>query len=77
MLGQAMRSHWTQFAKTGTPNTQDLPAWPAYDARLDQRFELGRTIGVRPVAPRLRALGHIMERIVAETTNLQAEFKSN
>jgi para-nitrobenzyl esterase len=76
-LGQAMRTYWTQFAKIGSPNTPGLPVWPAYDARLDQCFELGRTIGIRPVATRLQVLEHIMGQIFAETANTQLQSKSN
>jgi hypothetical protein len=43
-------------------------AWSAYDADLDQRFGLGRTIGARPVPPQLHALERIMKQIIAETT---------
>jgi len=62
-LGEVMRAYWTQFAKTGDPNTKGLPDWPAYDARQDQCFELGRTIRVRSVSERLYALDRIMKQI--------------
>ena len=65
-FGEVMRAYWTQFAKTGNPNAPGLPAWPAYDTRGDQYFELGRTIGVRPVDARLKALERIMKQVVAE-----------
>lgn len=41
------------------------------------RFELGRRIGARPVAPQLRVLEHIMNQIFAETTNTPSRSKSN
>ena len=66
-LGKTMRIYWTQFAKTGNPNSPDLAVWPAYDAHLDQCLELGRTVVTRPVAPRLHVLEHIMKQIFAET----------
>jgi para-nitrobenzyl esterase len=25
-----MRAYWLQFAKTGNPNSSDLPKWPAF-----------------------------------------------
>ena len=69
-LGLAMRTYLTQFAKTGNPNIQGLPIWPAYDTRLDQCFELGRTIGVRLVTPRLKVLEQIMEQVFSEAGQL-------
>jgi para-nitrobenzyl esterase len=68
-FGETMRTYWTQFAKTGNPNASTAPTWSAYDARLDQRFELGRAIGARPVPPQLHALERIMNQIIAETTS--------
>jgi para-nitrobenzyl esterase len=65
-LGQAMRMYWTQFAKTGDPNTAGIPKWPAYDVRVDECFELGRTIRVHPVPQQLHILEHIMNQIFAE-----------
>jgi Carboxylesterase family/Sigma-54 interaction domain len=76
-LGEAMRTYWTQFAKTGNPNTQGFPVWPAYDVRSDQCFELGYPTGVRPVGMRLQALEQIMEQVFAETANVQLQSKSN
>jgi para-nitrobenzyl esterase len=32
LLSDAMISYWTQFAKTGNPNSSNEPAWPAYGA---------------------------------------------
>ena len=36
-----MASIWTQFAKTGDPNGEGLPAWPAYTAENEAYLELG------------------------------------
>jgi para-nitrobenzyl esterase len=70
-LGRAIRGYWIQFATTGSPNTANLPNWPAYDVRVDQCFELGRTIGVHPVSPRVRVLQQIMQQILAQTQRVQ------
>ena len=69
VLGEVMRSYWTQFAKTGNPNTPGLPGWPHYDAHSDQCLELGRTIRLRPVAPQLQIIEHIMKQVFAAIGN--------
>jgi para-nitrobenzyl esterase len=38
---------WAQFAKTGNPNRDGSPEWPAYTASTDRIFEWGSPIGVR------------------------------
>ncbi len=76
-LGEIMRTYWVQFAKTGNPNAPDVPVWPVYDARADQRFELGRTIGVRPITAQIQAFERIMKQVFAATANIQPETNSN
>jgi para-nitrobenzyl esterase len=68
-LDEEMRAYWTDFAKTGNPNAHGLPEWPAYGPRSAQRLELGRVVRVRPIAPQLPVLEHIMNQIFAETLN--------
>ena len=45
-LSEAMTRYWVQFAKTGNPNVEGLPAWPVYDPETDQHLELGDEIKV-------------------------------
>lgn len=42
-LAADMSAYFVQFAKTGDPNVQGLPAWPAYAAQTDTilRFDVG------------------------------------
>jgi para-nitrobenzyl esterase len=65
-LGRATRAYWTQFAKTGNPNAPGLSDWPAYDAKSDQCFELGRSIRIGVVESRLKIFDRIMRQIFAE-----------
>ncbi len=45
-LADGMITYWTQFAKTGDPNVNGLPEWPAYETASDKHLELGDTIRV-------------------------------
>jgi para-nitrobenzyl esterase len=76
-LGRAMRIYWTQFAKTGNPNFQGLPEWPAYDLQDDQYVELGRKVCLHQVPQRLKILGKIMAAVVANATGSTARAVSN
>lgn len=48
-LVEIMSGYWTQFARTGDPNRDSLPAWPAYDPQKDVYLEIGRDVKVRPI----------------------------
>jgi para-nitrobenzyl esterase len=38
-MAKMMNTYWAKFAKTGNPNGNGLPEWPAYDPRKDDVFE--------------------------------------
>ncbi len=44
------QANWVNFAKTGNPNGNGLPNWPAFDAAQQFTMELREKMGVRPVA---------------------------
>jgi para-nitrobenzyl esterase len=48
-LSNAMMTYWTQFAKTGNPNTEGLPKWPQYRETADENIVLDATIRVESV----------------------------
>jgi para-nitrobenzyl esterase len=35
-MSNAMVNYWTQFAKTGDPNSPDEPVWSPYSASTDE-----------------------------------------
>jgi para-nitrobenzyl esterase len=40
LLSETMIKYWTQFARTGAPNSGGTPSWPAYDSTTDLRQSL-------------------------------------
>ena len=43
-LSETMRAYWVQFAATGDPNREGLPAWPAFNADTDEHLELSTAV---------------------------------
>ncbi len=43
-LSRKMMSYWTNFARTGDPNGDGLPVWPAYDTKEEPYIELGEKV---------------------------------
>ncbi len=56
-LSLLMQTYWTNFAKTGNPNADDLPKWPQYEAADGWRvMHLSPTPSARPDVHRDRYL---------------------
>jgi para-nitrobenzyl esterase len=56
-LSELMQSYWTNFAKTGNPNGEGLPNWPAYNGKDGwQVMHLDATVAARPDEHRDRYL---------------------
>jgi para-nitrobenzyl esterase len=68
-VSENLRRYWLNFAKTGNPNGDGMPNWPAFDARANQCLDIGRDVKVAPVphADRIAVLERIMKEIFAET----------
>lgn len=45
-LADRMHEAWIAFTRTGDPNHDGLPAWPAYDTQRRPTMEFGDTIGI-------------------------------
>jgi para-nitrobenzyl esterase len=66
---EVISSYWTNFAKTGDPNGQDLPQWPAFTERDQRVMNLGLPLGAKTIdAIDLRAL-ELQERHAAAQRN--------
>ena len=59
-LTDIMGAYWTQFAKTGNPNSASLPNWPAFDPKHDVHLDLGDE--VRTAAGLYRELCDALDR---------------
>ena len=61
-LASAMIRYWSEFARTGNPNVEGLPEWPAYEQDSRAYLELGDSIQVGHAlgAKRLDSLDEIV-----------------
>jgi para-nitrobenzyl esterase len=48
-LTRVMGDYWAQFARTGDPNMEGLPQWPAFSTDAQRNMVLGPKIGAAPV----------------------------
>lgn len=49
IITQAMGDYWTQFAKTGDPNIEGQPSWPAFSREEQRNMVFGPKIEAAPV----------------------------
>ncbi len=46
-VSKLMSAYWVQFAKTGNPNREGLPEWPAFEVDTAQVLDIGDDVVVR------------------------------
>jgi para-nitrobenzyl esterase len=57
--------YWVQFAKTGNPNSDDLPLWPEYDPEINRILHFtnsGIVLGTDPLKARLDLWEKVWDR---------------
>jgi para-nitrobenzyl esterase len=50
LVADRMSSYWANYVKTGDPNGDELPDWSAFDPGKKEVMELGKEMGMIPVA---------------------------
>jgi para-nitrobenzyl esterase len=53
-VAKEMSAYWTNFAKTGSPNSRGLPDWPSVHAGNFETMQLGAQAKAVPLAPAAR-----------------------
>lgn len=77
VLTQAMGQYWTNFAKTGNPNSDGLTTWPAYSVAGDDWLELGDKIKPRQAlrARKLDIIEEVLEERIAQVQSAMGPFE--
>jgi para-nitrobenzyl esterase len=66
-IASAINAYWVSFARTGDPNGEDRPSWPAYSAKDDVLMEFGVSGPVAKPDP-WKARLDIIERVASPPT---------
>ncbi|KIC90508.1 carboxylesterase/lipase family protein [Flavihumibacter sp. ZG627] len=57
-----MNTYWANFAKTGDPNSEALPKWPAYNPKNDEIFEFRQDGSAGSIPDQRKARLDLMEK---------------
>ena len=62
-LAETMVTYWTQFARTGDPNTQGVPEWKPFNTSDEEWQILGPEVGSEPIPEDTKALYNAVETL--------------
>uniref|UniRef100_A0A2I3LPS0 Carboxylesterase type B domain-containing protein n=1 Tax=Papio anubis TaxID=9555 RepID=A0A2I3LPS0_PAPAN len=77
LLRQKMMKYWATFARTGNPNGDDLPLWPAYN--LTEQYlqpDLNMSLGQRLKEPRVEFWTSTIPLILSASDTLRSPLSS-
>ena len=69
-LAATMSQYWSNFARSGEPSDNHLPAWNAADENGDVWMPLGQSVGMEPVARKEQytIMNRRLDRLLATVT---------
>jgi para-nitrobenzyl esterase len=70
-LANLMNSYWVNFAKTGNPNGNNLPAWPQYDIQKAEILDISLDGEVTNRPDPRKARFDVLEKAFENRTRLQ------
>lgn len=71
-LARVMNTYWANFAKTGNPNGNGLPVWPAYDTQKEQILDIDLDGKVAGKPDPRKARLDVIEKAFKKRERLQA-----
>jgi para-nitrobenzyl esterase len=74
-LSETMSEYWIQFAKSGDPNSRNVPHWPVYELGSNQVQELGREVHTTALSrvDNYQVFINILNKKMAERTRQNLE----
>ncbi|XP_023057140.1 carboxylesterase 5A-like, partial [Piliocolobus tephrosceles] len=77
LLSRKMMKYWATFARTGNPNGDDLPLWPAYNLTEQYlQLDLNMSLGQRLKEPRVEFWTSTIPLILSASDTLHSPLSS-